>query len=316
MNPNGWYSQNDLSSGGKAYGQPNLLPLIGGSGGGGGAAGVNFNGGGGGGGGGAIMIASSGTISIGYGPDGSGGRIIANGGNGGLTGGDGAGFSGGGGSGGAIKLVAETILHVNGGALLAQGGGATWSYYQFNNSGSPGRIRLEANTMQWQGNSDPAYTFGTPDNLFVPNNPTLTITTVANVAAPALPTGNADITLPAGTTSATVMLAATNVPKGTTVTVYVVPTIGASGSQVISSALDGVDNSATTASATIPLSRGNNVVTAAVTFTLTTQQQASLPTFNGEKVAKIRVESIMGGRSETTYITASGKEYPAAHKKA
>jgi hypothetical protein len=41
----------------------------------------------------------------------------------------------------------------------------------------------------------------------------------------------------------------------------------------------------------------------------------NLPKFNGEYVAKIRVEGGMDGKSTVTYITASGKEYPAAKNK-
>ena len=41
----------------------------------------------------------------------------------------------------------------------------------------------------------------------------------------------------------------------------------------------------------------------------------NLPQFNGEYVAKIRVEGGMDGKSQVTYITASGKEYPAVKAK-
>ena len=83
-------------SGGRAYGDARLVPLIGGSGGGGGASQLfGLTGGGGGGGGGALLIASSGTMTV-------SGSIVAAGG----TGGTSSGPAGGSGSGGAVRLVA------------------------------------------------------------------------------------------------------------------------------------------------------------------------------------------------------------------
>jgi len=324
-------------SGGATYGQAGLLPLIGGSGGGGGAAGAVYSGAGGGGGGGAIMIASSGTIFIGVnnwqpasscyvsngtcngifgGSWGSFGRIYADGGSGGSDYGDGAGGGGGGGSGGAIRLVANTITRGDEGYLETVGGGAGGAGYGNAGSGGNGLIRLEANTVNWSGNTNPGYSFGLPGHVFVPNGPTLIITSVTPttgtaVPVPANPTGNADITFPAGTTSATVSLAATNIPVGTTVTVYAVPASGATRSSALSGALAGTDASST-ASATVTLSPGNNVLMAAATYTVTEIIAMNLPTFdNGIRVAKVRVESTMGGESKVTYITASGKEYSA-----
>jgi hypothetical protein len=159
--------------------------------------------------------------------------------------------------------------------------------------------------------------------VLVPNNPALYIVDVTpsngpssgvTTTTPANPTGSADIVFPTGTSTATVSLAASNIPIGTTVTVYVVPASGANRSSSFSNALAGADLSSTTATATVTLSPGNNVLMAAATYTVTEQILASmnLPTFdNGIRVAKIRVESTMGGESKVTYITANGKEYPA-----
>ena len=61
--------------GGDTYGNERIIPMIGGSGGGGGSGYGNYSGGSGGGGGGAILIASSGSITV-------SGAITANGGNG------------------------------------------------------------------------------------------------------------------------------------------------------------------------------------------------------------------------------------------
>jgi hypothetical protein len=162
--------------------------------------------------------------------------------------------------------------------------------------------------MQWQGNTDPAYNFSTPGKLFVPNNPTLKITSVAGTAVPPNPTGVNDVTLPAGTTTASVALTATNIPVGSTATIYVVPASGARTS-ALSSAFTGNSNGVSTATADITLGPGNNVILASVTFTIAQQVAAALPKFQGEMVAKIRVDARMGGESKVTYITASGKEF-------
>ena len=303
---------------GSTYGQASILPLVGGSGGGGGSAGESFSGAGGGGGGGAILIAagtasSPATITLT-----TSGRIYADGSAGGNSGGTGCGGDGGGGSGGAIRLVAETQV-MTGSPYLQAIAGAGGSGCSGGGAGGAGYIRLEATTLTgWNtGRSNPAYTFALPGHAMVPNNPTLTIASVAPaagspVSVPASPTGNADITFPEGTTSATVNIAATNIPIGTTVRVYVVPSTGAARSSALSSALTGASEAATTATASVTLSPGNNVLLASATYSVTELIAMNLPTFdNGVRVARIRVDSTMGGETRVTYITATGKEYPA-----
>lgn len=307
---------------GSLYGQSTLLPIVGGSGGGGGLAGPSFSAAGGGGGGGAILI-SAGTASfdatITVGKSGTYGYIYADGGAGGNSSGSGCGGEGGGGSGGAIRLMANTLscpgtycrLYARGGT----GGSGCWSS---GGTGGKGIIRLEYNiNTTWNTSlTDPAYTFGLPGHVLVPNNPTLLITSVTPttgtpVPVPGNPTGNADIVFPIGTATATVSLQATYIPVGTTVTVYVVPSTGANRSSALSGALSGTE-ALSTATASITLSPGNNVLLAAATYTVTEMIALNLPTFDdGIRVAKIRVESTMGGESKVTYITASGKEYPA-----
>lgn len=313
--------------GGAAYGQPTLLPLVGGSGGGGGEAGSVYSGAGGGGGGGAILIAAGtasvpATISIGK--NGTYGYIYADGGPGGYSSSSvGGGGGGGGGSGGAIRLVANTLAcpHTSYCRMFARGGSSGSGYPWAGGNGGAGRIRLEANNITgWAASyTDPNYTFGLPGHVLVPNSPTLAINSVtpANGASsgvtatvPANPTGSADITFPTDTTSATVALAATNIPVGTTVTVYVVPVSGATRSSWPSNALDGTLASST-ATATVSLSPGNNVLMAAATYTVTEIVAMNLPRFDGEMVAKVRVEGTMDGQSKVIYITSSGREYPA-----
>lgn len=99
------------------YGNPSLVPLLGGSGGGG----DGDNSAGGGAGGGAILIACKGAATV-------NGRIDANGGNRSES-------HPGGGAGGGIRLVTG---HLTGTGMLRALAGAGWSY-----NGTVGRIRIE-----------------------------------------------------------------------------------------------------------------------------------------------------------------------------
>ena len=99
------------------YGNPSLIPLIGGSGGGGDG---NGNAGGGGGGG-ALLIASAGTLTV-------NGSISAKGGSRPED-------HSGGGSGGGVRLVADTLA---GSGVVNAVGGTGWSFH-----GGVGRTRVE-----------------------------------------------------------------------------------------------------------------------------------------------------------------------------
>lgn len=115
----------------KTYGNPSLIPLIGGSGGGGSMSYGMWQGFGssasGGGGGGAILLAAAGKVEL------VNGRVVADGGNG-LSGGD---FRSGGGSGGGIRIVCNEFAGI--GNVTAVGG--------LQNSAGNGRIRLENVTL-------------------------------------------------------------------------------------------------------------------------------------------------------------------------
>jgi len=175
-------------------------------------------------------------------------------------------------------------------------------------------------TNWYDYNTDPYSTFGLPGHVFVPYSPTLRIVSVtagsSTITTPTTPTGNADITFPTGTTTATVNLSAYYIPSGSTATVYVIPASGVTRSSTTSTAFGPENSVTTTASATVTLSPGNNILQAAVTYTVTETVAMNLPTFdNGERVARIRVEGGMDGKSAVTYITASGKEYPMSKVK-
>jgi hypothetical protein len=298
----GIYSPGAIGDGGSAYGSPLLLPLLGGSGGGGGAGGGVYHGTGGGGGGGAILIASSGTVTV-------TGTIKAKGGNGGDNdAASGYGGGGGGGSGGAIRIVATTIA--GNGSILAQVGGAyDMDYYHRGGNGALGRIRLEAEISQRTAATDPAYTLGKPGSIFLPGLPSLRITSVADVAAPAEPSGSADITFPADLTNpVTVQFAATGVPPGSAVTLTVTPAIGVPV-LATSAGLAGTTDSST-ASVSVSLPKGPSVLLATTSYTLTLAQGEALSMCaQGERVERVELAASSGGTSMVTLVTVSGKKH-------
>lgn len=285
----GWGTLYD-GAGGLAYGNQRLLPLIGGSGGGGGGGHSSSGSAPGGGGGGAILIASSTSINL-------NGSITANGGNGGCCPGGGAG-----GSGGGIKLVANSIS--GNGSITAIGGAAS---YQAGRGGQ-GIVRLEATTNTLIP-TNPAYTYGLPTIVFPTNPPALRITSIGGTDVPASPTGaynQPDILLPSNTPNPVVVnVSADNIPLPNSVNITVIPQIADATAISASTALSGTDQ-ASTASASVTLSTAYaNVVTAQATFTVVAMY------YNGEEIEKVRVATTLGGASETTYITKSGKEIKA-----
>lgn len=302
--------------GGGTYGHATNFLLVGGSGGGGACASNNYIGSSGGGGGGAILIASSGTINV-------TGSITVNGGKGGsVSEGNWStnGGGGGGGSGGAIRLMANTIkgegtISANGGS-----GGNSRQCYWWGCDGGPvtggaggaGRIRLEANTLLRSTNTSPTYSFGYPVSVFPMNIPTLKITRIGGIALSTNPTGaysSPDVVLPSTTNPVDVVVEAANIPVGTLVTITAIPELG---SPMISTAtLEGNDSSST-ATLQVTLSKINvNVLIATATFTLQVASNEMPIYADGEKVVKMRVASVLGGKSSITYITESGKEIPA-----
>jgi hypothetical protein len=287
-------------SGGAAYGSGWLQPLVGGSGGGGGSGSSSaqgLGGGGGGGGGGAILIASSGTIA------GTSGFLFANGGRG-AVGGSSAGLprcdsSGGGGSGGAIHLLA-TAITFSSGRVTVSGGTAGGSICTSSGGGSGARGYTKFETELG----------GTLD---VSSGPTLAITKVAGISAPATLTGYGDITIPTSTPNpVTVELTATGVPTGGTISVTVSPAAGSSVS-VTSTSLAGTLASST-ATAQINVPNGLSSVQASTNFTVPLALVESLTRYAGEMVKNLRLTSVMNGGSKTLAITSSGREVeiPAA----
>jgi len=288
--------------GGEAYGNDRLLPLIGGSGGGGGAGGGAFAGSGGGGGGGALLIAATGTLTV-------NGEILANGADSGEFGGAAPGGGGGGGAGGGIRLVATTIA---GDGPIEARGGRGWTNTNNPSSdngwGAVGRIRLEAENITRVAATNPPFTFDEPGPVFLSGMPSLRIIRVAGIDAPAAPTGSADIVLPVDEPNPVeVVVAASNVPLGNTVTVTMTPVRGNAVSE-LTDALDGTlaDSTATTA---IDIPEGPNTLQASVSFTVPeSQARAFTALTGGEAVREIRLAAGLRGASRTVLVTESGRE--------
>lgn len=193
------------------YGNPFLLPLIGGSGGAGGSS-ASLSSAGGGAGGGALLIASSEAISI-------DGELKADGG----AGGDGASQSssqrGGGGAGGAVRLLAPSVM--GSGLVQVQRGPTTGP-----SLGGWGRIRLETFDNEFAGvlnagaGSLRQVTLS-PNAVFLPtetSNPIgfIQATSVAVLPLPEVPTGSfstPDVTIN-DAEPVTVEIEASNIPVG------------------------------------------------------------------------------------------------------
>jgi hypothetical protein len=296
-----------IGSGGPAYGVSSLLPLTGGSGGGGGGGSTNNRGGSGGGGGGAIIIASSGTITL-------NGAITARGGNGTTIS---VGGGGGGGSGGAVRLISNTITGT--GAIDIRGGTAGSITYSGSGGGNGARGFVRAETYNYSAFNPNTYSvpinISLPNPVSAPTNPQLRFTSIAGSAVPLTAKGSLysapDIVLPGSLTNPVeVQIEATNIPVGSVAQVTVTPPNG-NRTTYQSTQLAGT-LATSTATASISLPAGMSVIT--VTLTVNLQTAKLQPLFiDGEKINRIEVAANLGGQSETTYITATGKrlKFPA-----
>ncbi len=284
---------------------PALLPMLGGSGGGGGGGrvtGVGNSGGAGGGGAGSIIIASSGTITV-------GGSLTANGGLGGSGLPDS--YGGGGGSGGGIRLVANTIAGSGSLAVTGGTGGPAWSGGGGN--GGNGIVRLESFAFTYSGAVLPGASFATPGLVAPPGLPSLTIASIGGSAPPANPAGNfstVDVSLPPSVTNPVpVVVAATDIPVNTGIRIEVRPQFGVVTSH--NGSLTGTQSSSSaTVNATLP--SGVSVIQVVTNaFTITADLAPYLPLIDGEPVEQIRLAAAYGAGSQVFYITKSGKEVPA-----
>ena len=190
------------SGGARDYGNPQIIPLIGGSGG----RGNNVNGAAGGG---AILIAAANTITI-------NGSLHANGGSGGNA------WNG---SAGAIRLVANQVL----------GNGVIDATFYRN-----GRIRVEANTASGALNVTPPTLVVTPVPVVLwpeTNAPSVRIVSVSGQAGPDDPQAKlllsgSDVAMSSNGPVA-IVLQSSNFPTNGTVTVFVKPRNGGGGLQYL-----------------------------------------------------------------------------------
>jgi hypothetical protein len=216
------------------------------------------------------------------------------------------GAPGGGGSGGGIRLVATKIAG-NGPITAAGASGGNWSNSGPQGGGGAGRIRLESEIYTRTTNTDPPYTSGQPGALVVAGVPTIRIASVAGVAAPAEPTGSADIVLPANTPNpVAVVIETTNVPLGTTILVTLTPPSG----QPVPSTSGGLTGTQAAASATasVNLVDGASVLLASLSFTVSGAQQLALSRYTGgEPVVAVELAAGMGAQGSTTFVTKSGR---------
>jgi hypothetical protein len=146
------------------------------------------------------------------------------------------------------------------------------------------------------------------------NLPTLRISAVGGVAAPASPSGSyttADVSLPPGTTNPVlVTLTASNIPVGTVFTVRLIPQAGAASTVNTGPSTGTFSSSTATASVTFP-SGQVSVLNASASFTLPAQVAGLYPLIDGEPVERVMVAAGYGEPSTVTLITRSGKEVPA-----
>ncbi len=285
-----------------------LVPLVGGSGGGGGLAtpwGIGANGGSGGG---AIVIASSTKITV-------TGVIAAGGGSGRQTG-AGTSFNPGAGSGGAIRVVAPEVTVS--GTLSARGGfGEPTS-----RRAGAGRIRIESVTGSTAGASitpsasvsttlGPVTAASTPSTATLPS---LTITSAGGTAAPALPTGSfnpADMPVPQGTTNPVpVLLTASRIPLGTTITVMVNRQLTSPVTVTSSPTTGTFTHSTATTQVNLPFGEVSQLL-AFAEFTVSPQTAARWPVIDGDPVARILITAAYGEPSTVTVLTRSGQALSA-----
>jgi len=203
---------------------------------------------------------------------------------------------------------------LSGNGEITAGGGFSGSAdcgFRGGNAGF-GRIRIEAETVTRTAGTTPPSTAGAPGPIFIAGSPTLRITSVAGVVVPSPPTGTADVQLPETTPNpVTIIFTTTGIPVGNTVKLSVTPNSGAEVTAT-STALTGTTATAT-ASASVALPLGGSTLQATITYTVIVAMGDALSRYAGnERVDRITVTAGLDGRSTTTLITVSGREFVAS----
>ena len=168
---------------------------------------------------------------------------------------------------------------------------------------------MEAETFTRTAASNPVHTFSVPGQVFVAGVPTLSITSVAGTNAPASPTGNADITLPASTVNpVTVVFQTTGVPVGNNVKLTVTPVYGAA----VTAVSPAITGTTTLGNASVPVSlpSGPSTLLAQTTYPITVAMGQALSMFaQNEQVERIAIKAIPGKANQYFLVTVSGKEF-------
>jgi hypothetical protein len=255
---------------GVKYGNPSLLPLIGGSGGGGSWDGQWGRSGGAG--GGAMLIACSNNISFDL------GRLVSNGG-------DGDWDRTGAGSGGGIRLICANL--VGSGELSARGGTNTGS------AAGSGRIRLERVANDNTLNITPAPSVvdlldGSTPIVWPPaGSPQAKVLSINNQSAPADPKASfgaatPDVALPL-VSRVDVVVETVNVEEASTVIVKIAPR---NGMNINEAGTDGVVRAVTKVDAAEVKAAVKQIVS---TNPLVIHWEATVPTLTGYSAVQARV---------------------------
>jgi hypothetical protein len=97
-----------------------------------------------------------------------------------------------------------------------------------------------------------------------------------------------------------VTLSASNIPIATAVSVSVIPQFG--NVTTVTTTLSGTQQASTATTSVTIISGYSNIIIAEATFTVVAMY------YDGEEIDKVKVAATLGGISETTYITKSGKK--------
>jgi hypothetical protein len=196
-----------------------------------------------------------------------------------------------------------------GGSINVAGGRAGFGCNVGGGAGGDGRIRVEAFTDTSTITYTVAPSLDRPSTAILPNAPSLSIASVAGIAAPGSPTGSystPDVTLPANTTNpVAVVVTAANVPPGTLVTITA---SGLAGGRASATATLSGSSAASSASASVAIATNEpSVISATATFTLAARDGGPVYV-QGEEVDRVRVSASRSGASQVAYVTKAGRE--------
>jgi hypothetical protein len=124
-----------------------------------------------------------------------------------------------------------------------------------------------------------------------------------------IPSGSNDVTLPANLPNpVSVEVSGNGIPLGTIIAIRVTPSFGVQESATTPGLAGALGNS--TASASVNIPAGSNVVSASATFTIVGDLRESMRRFaQGEPVDRIRLETTLGQTGKAYAVTQAGREF-------